>query len=67
MAFPRVALTESRRRDERQLREEATPDANISQALETISASLEDWPWELRTTALIIVRGPLFIVNRLPL
>ena len=67
VAFPRVALTESRRRDERQLREEATPDANISQALETISASLEDWPWELRTTALIIVRGPLFIVNRLPL
>lgn len=66
LAFPRVALTESRRRDERELHAEAAQDANISQALETISVSLESWPCELRTTALIIVRGPLFIINRLP-
>lgn len=67
LAFPRVALTESRERDERELYEEAAQDANVSQTLETISDSLENWPWELRTTALIILRGPLFIINRLSL
>lgn len=42
MAFPRVALTESRERDERELYEEAAQDANVSQTLETISDSLEN-------------------------